>query len=32
VTSTLLGHLRDDARTRGEFLTLAYGPVGSGLT
>jgi GTP cyclohydrolase I len=30
VTSTLLGHLRDDARTRGEFLTLAYGPLGSG--
>jgi GTP cyclohydrolase IA len=30
VTSTLLGRLRDDARTRGEFLTLAYGPVGSG--
>jgi GTP cyclohydrolase IA len=26
VTSTLLGHLRDDARTRAEFLTLAYGP------
>jgi GTP cyclohydrolase I len=25
VTSTLLGRLRDDARTRGEFLTLAYG-------
>jgi GTP cyclohydrolase I len=30
VTSTLLGHLRDDARTRDEFLTLAYGPIGSG--
>ena len=26
VTSTLLGRLRDDARTRSEFLTLAYGP------
>jgi GTP cyclohydrolase I len=26
VTSTLLGRLRDDARTRAEFLTLAYGP------
>jgi GTP cyclohydrolase I len=24
VTSTLLGHLRDDARTRGEFLALAH--------
>ncbi|HWC33801.1 MAG TPA: GTP cyclohydrolase I FolE [Mycobacteriales bacterium] len=30
VTSTLLGRLRDDARTRSEFLTLAYGPLGSG--
>ncbi len=29
VTSTLLGRIRDDARTRGEFLTLAYGPVGT---
>lgn len=29
VTSTLLGRLRDDARTRSEFLTLAYGPLGS---
>ena len=28
VTSSLLGHLRDDARTRDEFLTLAYGPLG----
>jgi hypothetical protein len=27
VTSTLLGRLRDDARTRSEFLTLAYGPL-----
>jgi GTP cyclohydrolase I len=27
VTSTLLGRIRDDARTRGEFLTLAYGPA-----
>jgi GTP cyclohydrolase I len=27
VTSTLLGRLRDDARTRAEFLTLAYGPM-----
>jgi GTP cyclohydrolase I len=26
VTSTLLGHLRDDARTRAEFLTLAQPP------
>jgi GTP cyclohydrolase IA len=25
VTSTLLGHLRDDARSRAEFLTLAHG-------
>jgi GTP cyclohydrolase I len=25
VTSTLLGHLRDDARTRAEFLALAHG-------
>lgn len=30
VTSSLLGHLRDDARTRDEFLTLAYGPLGRG--
>ena len=30
VTSSLLGHLRDDARTRDEFLTLAYGPLGGG--
>jgi GTP cyclohydrolase I len=30
VTSSLLGHLRDDARTRDEFLTLAYGPIRTG--
>src|SRR5271154_3010886 len=28
VTSTLLGHLRDDARSRAEFLTLAHGHHG----
>jgi GTP cyclohydrolase IA len=29
VTSTLLGHLRDDARSRAEFLTLAHAHHGS---